>query len=102
MRKFVILLVVLVCSVAAFGQHVTEGSLYAVDRQGKELGECPLKSTSVKADISRFMARVSVKQEFQNSFTEPIEAVYVFPLSQNGAVDDMTMTVGERVIKGKI
>jgi len=102
MRKFVILLVVLVCSAAAFGQQATEGSLYAVGKQGKELGACPLKSTSVKADISGFMARVRVQQEFQNTFSEPIEAVYVFPLSQNGAVDDMTMTVGDLVIKGKI
>jgi Ca-activated chloride channel family protein len=102
MRKFVILLVVLVCSAAAFGQQTTEGSLYAVGKQGKELGTCPLKSTSVKTDISGFMARVRVQQEFQNTFTEAIEAVYVFPLSQNGAVDDMTMTIGDRVIKGKI
>jgi Ca-activated chloride channel family protein len=59
------------------------------------LGSCPLKTTSVKADISGFVTRVRVRQEFQNSFTEPIEAVYVFPLSQNGAVDEMTMTVGD-------
>src|SRR4029077_12364151 len=30
------------------------------------------------------------------------EAVYVFPMSQNGAVDQMTMTVGTRNIRGKI
>lgn len=102
MRKVVLLLVVLVCSAAAFGQRTTEGSLYAVGKSGKEIGACPLKSTAVKADISGFISRVRVKQEFQNTFTEPIEAVYVFPLSQNGAVDEMTMTVGSRVIRGKI
>jgi Ca-activated chloride channel family protein len=31
-----------------------------------------------------------------------IEAVYIFPLPQNAAVDDMTMLVGDRVIKGTI
>ncbi len=102
MRKLLFLLVVLVCSAAAFGQNATEGSLFAIGKQGKDLGVCPLKSTAVKADISGFLTRVTVKQEFENSFTEPVEAVYVFPLSQNGAVDRMTMTVGDRVINGKI
>lgn len=102
MRKVVFLLGIVVCSAAAFGQQTSEGSLYATGKNGSELGACPLKSTAVKADISGFVTRVSVRQEFENSFAEPIEAVYVFPLSQNGAVDTMTMTVGERVIRGKI
>ena len=96
MRKIIFLLVVLVCSATDFGQQTTEGSLYAVGKAGRELGSCPLKTTSVKTDISGFMSRVRVRQEFQNTFTEAIEAVYIFPLSQNGAVDDMTMTIGER------
>src|SRR6185437_7900597 len=33
---------------------------------------------------------------------EKIEAVYVFPLPANSAVDDMTMVVGERIVRGKI
>src|SRR5437879_12440068 len=102
MRKVVLLLVIFVCSFAAFGQWTTEGSLFAVDKTGKDLGACPLRSTAVKAEISGFLARVRVKQEFENSYSEPIEAVYTFPLSQNGAVDDMTMTIGDRVIRGKI
>ncbi len=103
MCKGLFLLVVAVCLAAGvYGQQVTEGSLSATDRQGTELGMCPLKSTAVKADISGFISRVTVRQEFENSFTEPIEAIYVFPLGQNGAVDAMTMTVGDRVIRGKI
>src|SRR5437588_12835215 len=101
MRKVVFLLWIAVCSAAAFGQQATEGSLFAVGKTGNELGACPLKNTAVKADISGFISRVRVRQEFENNFTEPIEAVYVFPLSQNGAVDEMTMTVGERVIHGQ-
>ncbi len=102
MRKVVFLLWVVVSAAAAFGQGTTEGSLYAVGNKGVELGACPLKSTTVRADITGFISRVSVRQEFENSHPEPIEAVYVFPLSQNGAVDSMTMTVGTRVIRGKI
>ncbi|HEY0347962.1 MAG TPA: VIT and VWA domain-containing protein, partial [Pyrinomonadaceae bacterium] len=33
---------------------------------------------------------------------EKIEAVYTFPLPQNAAVDDMTMVVGDRTVRGKI
>src|SRR6187397_1465696 len=102
MRKSLILLVVFVCSYAALGQDATEGSLFASSKKGEQLGSCPLKTTAVKIDISGFIARVNVRQEFQNSFDQAIEAVYVFPLSQNGAVDRMTMTIGTRVINGKI
>jgi len=102
MRRFSFLFVIFAFSaIFTFGQTVTQGSLYASGKSGS-LGECPLKNTSVKADISGFLARVTVTQEFENSFTEPIEAVYTFPLSQNSAVDDMTMKIGERTIRGKI
>ena len=102
MSKVLFLLWILVCSIPALAQTATEGSLFASDTKGVKLGACPLKTTRVKADISGFMARVTVRQEFENKFTKPIEAVYVFPLSQNGAVDRMTMTVGQRTIQGKI
>ena len=74
MRKVIFLLLVLVCSTAAFGQDVTEGSLFANDGKGKELGACPLKTTAVKTDISGFLARVTVRQEFENKFGTAIEA----------------------------
>src|SRR5215813_14926439 len=102
MSKAAILLAVLVCAVSGFSQEITQGSLFAVTKKGVELGACPLKHTSVKTDISGFLARVRVVQEFENSFDQPIEAVYTFPLSQNGAVDDMTMKIGGRTISGKI
>ena len=102
MCKVLFLLWLVVCSTAVFGQQTSEGSLYATGKDGTGIGLCPLKSTAVKADISGFVTRVSVRQEFENSFAEPIEAVYVFPLGQNGAVDAMTMTVGDRVVRGKI
>jgi Ca-activated chloride channel homolog len=63
---------------------------------------CPLKHTDVKAEISGFLARVVVTQEFQNPFKSKIEAVYAFPLPQNAAVDNLTMRVGERTVRGRI
>src|SRR5215217_8892799 len=106
-KVVLLLLLLLVCACAASVQSagssdVTQGSLAAFNKSGEARGVCPLKSTLVKTDISGFVARVRVRQEFENSFTEPIEAVYTFPLSSNGAVDDMTMSIGTRVVRGKI
>jgi Ca-activated chloride channel family protein len=83
-------------------QGVTPGSLNAFGANGAARGLCPLRHTDVRASVSGFLARVTVTQEFENPFTEKIEAVYTFPLPQAAAVDDMTMRVGERTVKGKI
>lgn len=81
---------------------LTQGTLLAVDSNGKPAGQCPLKHTEVKAEVSGFISRVTVTQEFENPFADKIEAVYTFPLPQSAAVDDMTMLIGERTVKGKI
>lgn len=78
------------------------GALMIIDREGRAPLPCPLKHTDVQADISGFLARVTVTQEFENPTGNKIEAVYTFPLPNKAAVDDMTMLVGDRTIKGKI
>jgi Ca-activated chloride channel family protein len=78
------------------------GRLDAVGPDGQALGACPLEHTAVEAELSGTLARVSVTQRFHNPFREKIEAVYRFPLHQDSAVDEMSMTVGERVVKGVI
>ncbi|MEZ5426946.1 MAG: VIT domain-containing protein [Pyrinomonadaceae bacterium] len=80
----------------------TPGSLSAFTKKGDSLGFTPLKHTDVKAEISGFLARVRVTQEFENNFDQAVEAVYTFPLPNNSAVDQMTMRIGERTVKGKI
>jgi Ca-activated chloride channel family protein len=87
---------------AAAAETETPGALQVLDANGKSKGVCPLKHTTVKAEISGFLSRVSVTQEFENPFKDKIEAVYTFPLPQNAAVDDMTMVVGDRTVRGKI
>ena len=89
-------------SIATAQTGVTQGSLQVIDPNGKPKAVCPLKHTDVKAQISGFLSRVTINQEFENPFKEKIEAVYTFPLPQNAAVDDMTMVVGDRTVRGKI
>ena len=62
----------------------------------------PLKHTGVKGQISGYIATVHVTQQFHNPYDEKIEAVYVFPLPQNAAVNEFIMVIGERRIRGII
>jgi Ca-activated chloride channel family protein len=79
-----------------------QGCLVSLDSHGQPAGLFPLKHTAVKIDVSGFLARARVTQHFENPYTDKIEAVYTFPLPQRAAVDDMTITVGDRVVKAKI
>ncbi len=79
-----------------------QGTLRAVNEDGEVILEFPLKHTSVYAEISGFLAQVEVKQHFHNPHNEKIEAVYVFPLPENSAVNEMIMVVGKRNIYGEI
>jgi len=78
------------------------GALIGLDDEGKPTQAFPLKHTDVSIQVSGPLARAQVTQEFENPYSDKIEAVYTFPLPQNAAVDDMTLTVGDRVVKGTI
>ena len=62
----------------------------------------PLKHTAVEGNIDGYIATVDVTQQFHNPYDSKIEAVYVFPLPQNAAVNEFIMTVGDRKIRGII
>ncbi len=103
MKRFIFpVFLCLFLALAANAQKITEGTLNAVGAGSKQLGSCPLKHTDVKAEITGFLSRVRVTQEFENNFADKIEAVYVFPLPNNAAVDEMTMRIGERIVRGRI
>ena len=83
------------------GIPVGNGGLLARSPDGRTV-DFPLDHTSVDIAVSGFLARAQVRQTFSNPSTERIEALYVFPLPENAAVDDMTMRIGDRVIRGLI
>ncbi len=62
----------------------------------------PLKHTDVRAVVSGYIGTVEVTQQFLNPYSRKIEAVYVFPLPHNAAVNEFIMTIGERRIRGLI
>ncbi len=109
MKKFLVLSILMVL-IFPFGalnaqneindDFIPAGSLQAWNANNEEVGEFPLKHTDVKAEVSGYLSRVEVTQEFTNPYNEPIEAVYVFPMPERAAIDEMEMQIGARVIKG--
>src|SRR5690606_21795677 len=58
--------------------------------------------TDMDVRVSGQIARVRVTQAFRNSSTQWMEATYLYPLPDDGAVDSLKMVVGQRVIVGRI
>jgi Ca-activated chloride channel family protein len=89
---------------------ISQGTLVARLRRHATAQGCPesqpqhfsLKHTEVDAEVSGFLASVTVTQVFTNPYAEPLEALYVFPLPEKAAVDAMELVVGQRVIRGVI
>lgn len=63
-----------------------------------ERGNLPLDRVDIRADITGLTSRVELTQEFLNAFDEPLEATYVFPLPDRGAVTGMRMTADGREV----
>src|SRR5262245_22305957 len=64
--------------------------------------EAPLVATDVDLVVSGPTARARVTQIFHNPTDGWVEAVYVYPLPEGGAVDTLKMVVGDRVIVGDV
>ena len=98
----VYLLIILNPQSASAGQSSGTSQLQIMGKDGKVTGFVPLKHTGIKTEISGFVARTEVTQEFENVLPNAVEAIYVFPLPHESAVDGMTMTVGNREIRAVI
>jgi len=64
--------------------------------------EAPRLGTDVDITVSGPTLRARVTQMFHNPTTHWVEAVYVYPLPEGGAVDTLKMVVGDRIIVGDI
>jgi Ca-activated chloride channel homolog len=67
-----------------------------------ERGNLPLERVDVRAEIVGLTGRVELTQDFVNSFDVPLEASYVFPLPDRGAVTRMQMTADGRVVDAEL
>jgi Ca-activated chloride channel family protein len=71
-------------------------------RDGDRFVEAPLVATDVDMTVSGPTARARVTQLFHNPTDGWVEAIYVYPLPEGGAVDTLKMVVGERIIVGDV
>ncbi len=62
----------------------------------------PLIHTDASFDVRGLVAAATVTQQYENSTTAPIEAVYIFPLPHDAAVYDLEIRIGNRVIRSVI
>ncbi len=80
--------------------------VYEVEGEGElvveDASQLPLKHTAVDARIMGPVARVQVSQIYENPHAEAVEAVYVFPLPENSAVDGLRLSVGGKIIEGYV
>ena len=81
---------------------VRQGELLIPAREEGRFTTAPLLSQDVKISVSGMTARTVVTQHFINSSDQWIEAVYVFPLPDESAVDHLRMRIGDRSIVGEI
>ncbi|MGN6271155.1 MAG: marine proteobacterial sortase target protein [Sphingomonas sp.] len=58
--------------------------------------------TDMDVTVTGEIARVRVTQAFRNTSDKWMEATYLYPLPEDGAVDSLKMVVGQRVIIGRI
>ncbi len=83
-------------------EHLGSGELLFTTEQSGVYVPATKVATRVETEISGLVARVSVQQSFRNDSDAWVEAVYVFPLPEDAAVDQLKMVIGERVIVGEV
>jgi Ca-activated chloride channel family protein len=84
-------------------ERPSEGTLeLASDPRTGELAGFPLASTDVRARVHGVTTRVEVEQTFENPYDRAVEAVYLFPLPEDSAVDEMELRTGDRVVRARI
>lgn len=93
--------VVLLSAARPSHAEVARPALMRIADDGSRV-ELPLVRGHVHVDVRGPIAQVQLTQTFANPGDDPIEAVYVFPLPNTGAVGGMTMKVDDRTIRASI
>ncbi|MBL1142666.1 MAG: marine proteobacterial sortase target protein [Proteobacteria bacterium] len=79
---------------------VGHGSL--LFKQDSHYSKAAQLNIDVVMSITGMINRVIVTQSFSNTTDDWQEGIYVFPLPENAAVDQMRLKIGERLIEGQI
>ncbi len=99
--RFVYITVLFALAAQAQTREVRAG-LLAFASEGRFKIACPLESAEARVRIHGVVAETELTQTYSNPFDRPIEAVYVFPMSDQGAVTEMVMRTNGRVIRATV
>jgi Ca-activated chloride channel family protein len=65
-------------------------------------GNLPLESIDVRTRLTGLASHTELTQGFHNTYDEPLEATYVFPLPPRAAVTALRMEADGRVVEGEL
>lgn len=82
-------------------QQNSAGELMIKNKQGHSISAIILDS-DIDAEVNGMIATIKMQQRFKNDSDEWVNGRYVFPLPENGAVDGLTLQIGDRKIVGVI
>ena len=82
--------------------EMRSGSLLLKSSEDGRYVEAPRLGTDIDLTVSGPTVRARVTQIFHNPTDGWVEAVYVYPLPEDGAVDTLKMVIGDRIIVGEI
>jgi Ca-activated chloride channel family protein len=93
--------VYLLAGAAQAGASETPGGTLRAQEGGRVV-DVPLERTEVRLRVSGFLVDAEVTQVFVNPMPKKIEALYLFPLPENAAVNELELEVGDRRVRGEI
>ena len=109
MNKYITIIIIFISQIIASNSieiksinDIEEGSFLVKNEDDSRYKLIPTINTTVDIDIKGMVASTTVDQMFTNDSVNPIEAIYVFPLPPNAAVNNMTMIIGDRIVQGII
>lgn len=87
------------------GKPVTQGQMLIAEASLDEIkvsNSAPtpseqfvLRKTEAEVEITGVVARVRLRQVFENPYDDRLETIYVFPMPENAAVDEYSFRIGE-------
>ncbi|MBO6949025.1 MAG: marine proteobacterial sortase target protein [Rhodospirillales bacterium] len=81
---------------------IDEGGLFFPGDKPGTVTPAPLLKTEIDAAVSGPVVRYKLRHTFMNTSKQWSEAIYTFPLPSDSAVDRLKMTIGDRVVNGRI
>ncbi len=103
------LLILLVFPAVAYGDEndkedheATLAPYFVIEDADPKTDSFPLKETDVSTNINGIIAETYVTQTYANEGTNPINARYLFPASDNVSIHGMKMQIGDQIITAQI